>query len=49
MKDHMKLSMREKTNHVILHIGVNDLDNNRSSNLIAKSITGLAKTIKSKS
>ena len=42
MKDHMKPSMRKKPDHVILHIGTNDLNSNRVPELIAKSIVDLA-------
>ena len=38
MKDHMKPSMREKLDHTILHVGTNDLNSDRPSDLIAKSI-----------
>ena len=46
MKDHMKPSMREKSDHTILHVGTNDVDSDRPSNLIAKSIVDLAITLK---
>ena len=42
MKDHMKPSMRKKPDHVILHIGTNDLNSNRAPELITKSIVDLA-------
>ena len=38
MKDHMNSSMREKPDPTILHVGTNDLNSDRPSNLIAKSI-----------
>ena len=49
MKDHMKPSMREKPDHTILHVGTNDLNSDRPSDLIAKSIVGLAIILKSNS
>ena len=42
MEVHMKPSMREKSHHIILHVGTNDLNRNRAPNLIAKSINDLA-------
>ena len=49
MKDHMKLSMREKPDHTILHVGTNVLNSDRPSNLIAKSIVDLDITLKNNS
>ena len=49
MKDHMKPSMREKPDNSILNVGTNDLNSNRPSDLIAKSIVDLAVTLKSSS
>ena len=49
MKDHMKPSMREKPGHTILHVGTNDLNSDRPSNLIGKSIVDLAITLKNNS
>ena len=49
MKDHMKPSMREKTDHTNWHVGTNDLNGDRPSDLIAKSIVDLAITLKSNS
>ena len=49
MKDHMKPSTREKPDHTILHIGTNDLNSDRPSNLEAKSIVDLAIILKSNS
>ena len=46
MKDHMKPSMIENPDHTILHVGTNDLNSDRPSNLIAKSIVDLAITMK---
>ena len=49
MKDHMKLSMRKKPDHTILHVGTNDLHGDRPSDLITKSVVDLAITLKSNS
>ena len=49
MKDHMKPSMREKPGYTILHVGTNDLNSDRLSDLIAKSIVDLAITLKNNS
>ena len=46
MKGHMKPSIKEKPDHITLHVGTNDLDSDRSSDLIAKSIVHLAITLK---
>ena len=45
----MKPSMSEKPDHRISHIGTNDLNKDRAPDLIAKSITDLAITMKSNS
>ena len=47
MKDHMKSSMREKPDLTILHVGTNDLNSDRSSDLITKSTVDLAITLNS--
>ena len=49
MKDHMKPSMRKKPDHTILHVGTNDLNSDRPSDLITKSIVYLAITLKKNS
>ena len=49
MKDYMKPSLRENPDHFILHVGTNDLDMERSPELIAKSIVGLDTTLKGNS
>ena len=49
MKDHMEPSVREKPGHIILLIGTNDLNIDRAPDLIAKSIIGLAISMKSNS
>ena len=42
----MKTSLRENPDYFILHIGTNDLNTERSPELIAKSIVDLATTLK---
>ena len=49
MKDYIKPSQRENSDHYILHVGTNDLCLDRSPELITKSIINLALTLKSKS
>ena len=49
MKDHMKASMREKPDHIILQVGTNDLNSDRQTVLIVKSIVDLAITLKNNS
>ena len=49
MKDYIKRSQREKSDHYILHVGTNDLCLDRSPEVIAKSIIDLALTLKSES
>ena len=49
MKFHMKLSVREKPDHIILHIKINDLNSDRAPDLIAKSIIDFAIVMKSNS
>ena len=49
MKDYMKASLRENPHHLILHVGINDLNKKRCPKLIAKSIVGLATTLKGNS
>ena len=46
MKDYMKPSLRENPDHFILNVGTNDLNTERSPELIAKSIVDLATTLK---
>ena len=46
MKGHMKPSTREKPDHTTLHVGTNNLNSDRPPDLIAKSILGLAITLK---
>ena len=49
MKDLIKPSQRENSDHYILHVGTNDLCLDRSPELIAKSIIDLALTLKNES
>ena len=49
MKDFVKPSQRENSDHYILHLGTNDRCLDRSPELIVKSITDLALTLKSES
>ena len=36
MKHHLKPSLKENPDHFVLHVGTDDLDSERSSDLIAK-------------
>ena len=49
MKDYIKPSQSENSDHYILHVGTNDLCLDRSPELIAKFIIDLALTLKSES
>ena len=49
MKDYIKPSQRENSDHHILHVGTNDLFLDRPPELIAKSIIDIALTLKSES
>ena len=46
MKDYMKPSLRQNSDHFILHVGTNDLNTERSPEFIAKSIVDLATMLK---
>ena len=46
MKDYLKPSLRENADHFVFHVGTNDLDSDRSPDLIAKSIVGVASSLK---
>ena len=46
MKDHIKPSLREKRDHIVLHVGTNDLVSDRPPDLIAKSIADVASSMK---
>ena len=46
MKDYLKPSLRQNRDHVVLHVGTNDLDSDKDPELIAKSIVDLASTVK---
>lgn len=45
MKEHMKLIIREKTDHVLLQVRSNALNSDREAELISKSILYLAYTL----
>ena len=47
MADYVKLSIRAKPNHFILHVGTNDFSSNRPPDEIAKAIIDLASELKS--
>ena len=49
IKDDMKPSLRENPDHFVLHIGTNDLNSDRSPELIAKSITDVGSSLKNDS
>ena len=46
MKDHIKPTLREKPNFIVLHVGTNDLVSDRPPDLIAKSIVDVASSMK---
>ena len=48
MKDCIRLTLREKPDHIVLHVGTNDLVSDRPTDLIAKSIVGVASSMKNK-
>ena len=46
MKDHIKPTLREKPDYIVLHVGTNDLLSDRPPDLIAKSIVDVASSMK---
>ena len=46
LKGHTKLSLREKPDHIVLHVGTHELDSDRPPDLIAKSLVGVACNMK---
>ena len=46
MKDHLKPSLRENPDHFVLHVCTNDLDSDRSLDLIAKSKVDVGSSLK---
>ena len=46
MRDDIKPSLRAKPDHIVLHMGTNDLISDRPSDLIAKSIVDVASSMK---
>ena len=47
MADYLKPLIRAKPNHLILHVGTNDLNSNRPPDEIGKTIIHLATELKS--
>ena len=48
MKDYLKLLLRQKPSHFILHVGTNDLKSEKPSKAIATEIMNIAVSLKSK-
>ena len=48
MKYHIKPTLREKPDHIVLHVGTNDLVSDRPTDLLVKSIVGVASSMKNK-
>ena len=46
MKNHIKPTLREKPDHIVLHVGTNDLVSDRPPDLIAKSIVDISSSMK---
>ena len=46
MKDHIKPSLREKPDHIVLHVGTNGHVSDRPPDLIVKSIVDVASSTK---
>ena len=46
MEDHIKPTLREKSDHIVLHMGTNDLVFDWPPDLIAKSIVDVASSVK---
>ena len=46
MKDHLKSFLRENPDHFVLHTDTNDLDSDRSPDLIAESTVDVAPSLK---
>ena len=46
MKDYLKPSLKENPDHFVLHVGTNDLDSDRSPDLIIKSIVDVTPSLK---
>ena len=49
MKDHIKPTLREKPDHIVLYVSTNDLVSDRSLDLIVKSIVDVASSMKNES
>ena len=46
MQDYTRPALRDKPDHIIIHVGTNDLASSKKSNEIAESIIALAKNLK---
>ena len=46
MKDHIKPTLREKPDHIVLHVATNDLVSDRPPDLIANSILDVPSSMK---
>ena len=49
LQDYVKPSLRENLRHLIIHVGTNDISTNQRPEQIAKTILGLALSVKSNS
>ena len=49
LQDYVKPSLRENLHHLIIHVGTNDISTNQRPEQIAKTILGLALSVKSNS
>ena len=49
MQDYVRSTLRENPDHIIIHVGTNDLASNTSAEKVAESIIDLASTLKSDS
>ena len=45
MKNHIKLTLREKPGHILLHVAINDLVSDQSRDLIAKPVVDYASSV----
>ena len=46
MKDHIKRSLKEKLDRIVLHVGANGLDSDRLPDVTAKSVADVASSMK---
>ena len=49
MQDYVRPTLRENPDHIIIHVGTNDLASNTSAEKVTESIIELASTLKSDS